>query len=153
MRKVLSAFTVAVGVLAVSFLSCWGKAASESEGEGGATITIRSLKPGNVFFEEETVKFMLTAENLPSGAELRIQSVDFDGKVAASSKTSRYGGGRAVADMGFGKQPNGYYAVTAAIVKDGETVSEARSSYAVIVSPEKRTYRESSPFAIDVAAS
>ncbi len=153
MRRVPSAFTVAVGVLVASFLSCWGKAASESEGEGGARITIRSLKPGNIFLEGEKVSFMLTAENLPSGAELRIQSADFDGKVAASAKTSRYGGGRAVADMGFGTQPKGYYAVKAAIVKDGETVSEAHSSYAVIVSPDKRKYRESSPFAIDVAAS
>jgi len=130
-------------------MACSGAFPETEEGK----LTISSRKTGNVFFEGEKVSFMVTAENLPSLGELRIESVDFDGKVAATAKKSRYGGGRAVADAGFGVQPLGYYMVGAKVVKDGKTISEGESSYAVIVGPDKRKYREDSPFAIDVAAS
>lgn len=116
-------------------------------------ITSRASQRGNIFLEGEKVQFMITAENLPSGAELRMKSLNLDGKVAASATTSRYGGGRAVAEAEFGVQQRGHYRVKAEVVKEGKIVSEGESTYAVIVAPEKRTYRESSPFAIDVAAS
>lgn len=150
------------GILIVAFVFACSLCAGEEENSPGspisksevpATIRISSRKPGNVFVEGEKVGFMISAENLPSGAELRVDSVDFDGKVAASAKTSRYGGGRAIADVSFGVQPRGYYRARAEVVKGSKTVSQMTSSYAIIVSPEKRKYSKSSPFAIDVAAS
>jgi hypothetical protein len=116
-------------------------------------LKISSTKAGNIFSDGEQVSFMLTAENLPSGGELKVESLDFDGKVAASATKSRYGGGRAVADVSFGAQQIGYYLVRAEVASEGKIISKGESSYAVIVGPEKRTRRESSPFAMDVAAS
>ena len=130
-------------------------AASSFAGEETAAgkLTISSTKVGNVFFTEEQVSFMVTAENLPSGGEVKIESVDFDGKVVASATKGRYGGGRAVADVSFGVQQIGYYLVRAEVASEGKIISKAESSYAVIVGPEKRKRAESSPFAMDVAAS
>jgi len=96
---------------------------------------------------------MVTAENLPSGAALKAESLDFDRKVVASALDSRYGGGRALAEVTFGIQPLGYYLIKAAVTNEGETIARAESSYAVIVAPEKRRYDESSPFAMDMAGS
>ncbi len=150
------------GILTVAFVFACSLCAGDkkdssgsppSKSGAGGTIRIATHKPANVFMEGEKVVFMVNAENLPSGAELRAESLDFDGKVAASAVASRYGGGRAVADVSFGVQPRGYYRVRAEVVKGNKTVSQATSSYAIIVRPEKRKYSESSPFAIDVAAS
>ncbi len=116
-------------------------------------LTISSRKTGNIFFEGEPVSFMVTAETLPSEGELRIESVDFDGKIAGTTGKTRYGSGRAVAEAGFGVQGRGYHVVRAQVVKDGGVISKAESSYAVVVGPDRRKYSESSPFAIDVAAS
>ncbi len=154
MTKMVLALAVLIAISAAPSLPLAGEGtSSRSANESEATITIRSLKPGNIFLDGEAVSFMVTGENLPSGAELRAEAVDFDGKVAASAVRSRYGGGRAVADLSFGVQPRGYYRVRVKVVKDGRALSVAESSYAVVVSPEKRKYSESSPFAIDVAAS
>jgi len=142
----LTSVMAIAGSLSVLVCSLW-------DGEASASLRISSPKPGNIFLEGEAVRFMVTSENLPSGAELRVESLDLDEKVAASAVTSRYGGGRAVAEISFGVQPVGYYVARAEVVEKGKTLSEAKSSYAVIVNPEKRTYSESSPFAIDVAAS
>ncbi len=117
------------------------------------TLVISSQKTGNVFFEGEKVNFIITAENLPSLGVLKVESLDFDGKVMATVTKSRYGGGRAVADVELGVQGVGYYGIRAEVVDGDQALSRVQSSYAVIVGPEKRKYREDSPFAIDVAAS
>jgi hypothetical protein len=137
-------------IFGLGMLMACAVAAEETQ---AGRLTISSKKTGNVFFEGEKVSFMITAENLPSESELRIESVDFDGKVVATAKKSRYGGGRAVAEVGFGVQGVGYYLIRAEVVDGGQAISRAESSYAVVVGPDKRKYREDSPFAIDVAAS
>jgi hypothetical protein len=123
-------------------------------GETGVEkLTITSRRTGNVFFEGEKASFVITGENLPSLGLLKVESRDFEGKVVATAVQSRYGGGRAVADVGFGVQGIGYYGIGAEVVEGGEVISRGESSYAVVVGPDKRKYREDSPFAIDVAAS
>ena len=156
--KIVLAFAVVLSLWVFAGSLCGGEErissdSSISKSETAAAPRTSSRKAGNVFLEGEAVRFMLTAENLPSGAELRVTSLDFDGKVATSAVTSRYGAGRAVADVSFGVQQRGYYVVRTEVVTEGKTVSRAESSYAVIARPEKRKYSESSPFAIDVAAS